>query len=157
MQEPRTPPRTGLDTPGRRSPRKIPFRARLGIQTPTGSPHPRSVHRPLDGILGAGASNVASDDSGHPLPEIAPEISIFPAARRLFNIVKVDFHFVKAASGRLPATGDPGPGHAIAKEAEDAKAPANCRRPLSLVICHYPFSSTFAIFQRREVEKALEN
>ena len=83
------------------------------------------------------------DDPGHPLPEIAPEISIFPAARRLFNIVKVDFHFVKAASGRLPATGDPGPGHAIAKEAEDAKAPANCRRPLSLVICHYPFRAWF--------------
>jgi len=31
------PPRTTLDTPGRRSPRKISFGARLGIQTPSGS------------------------------------------------------------------------------------------------------------------------
>ena len=47
--EPQTAPRTTLDTPSRRSPRKSAFRARLGIQTPTGSPNRRLVHRPLDG------------------------------------------------------------------------------------------------------------
>jgi len=61
------------------------------------SPGRRLKSRPLDGISGAGASNDTSDVSGHPRPEIAPEISIFPAARRLFHIVQVDLHIVQVA------------------------------------------------------------
>jgi len=36
----------------------------------------RLKSRPLDGILGAGATNAASDGSGHPFLEIAPEIRV---------------------------------------------------------------------------------
>jgi len=68
--------------PGRRSPRKKPFRARLGIQAPAGSPHRRRAAGAGARQGGARATNVALNGSGHPRPEIATEISVSPAPAR---------------------------------------------------------------------------
>ena len=122
---------------------KSAFRARLGIQTPGASPRRRlKSHSLLPFFRRRSHERRLGRLWTPPAGDRPANLRFAPASASFFTLFKSTFTLLKlpAASGQLTAIGDRGPGHAIAKDAENAKAPANCRRPLSLVICHYAFS-----------------